>query len=126
VRADGLTGEALREEVGKVGAAVVLDFVATDETRELAAAAVGMGGAIVYAGRGGGTLRVTAFKIPFESSVTVSSWGTIPELAEVVALARSGAITTETTRYALSETLAAYHELEQGLVLGRAVVSPNR
>ena len=82
-----------------------------------------MGGAIVYVGRGGGTLGVTAFALPFETSVTVSSWGTIPELHEVVALARSGAITTETRPYALSDALAAYADLEHGRVVGRAVVT---
>ena len=84
----------------------------------------GSGGAIVYVGRGGGTLPVRAFAVPFETSVTVSSWGTIPELAEVVALARSGAITTETRAYPLSETLEAYDDLAQGRIIGRAVAIP--
>ena len=123
---DGLTADALRDEVGKVGAMLILDFVATDATLALASAAVGMGGAIVYAGRGGGTLPVMAFAIPFETSVTVTSWGTIPELAEVVSLARSGAITTETMPYALGDALLAYEDLAHGRVVGRAVVTPAR
>jgi propanol-preferring alcohol dehydrogenase len=124
LQSDGLTPQALREEVGRVGASLVLDFVATDDTLALAVGAVGMGGAVVYVGRGGGTLAVSAFAVPFESSVTVSSWGTIPELAEVVALARAGAITTETRPYALSDALAGYDDLANGRVIGRAVVSP--
>jgi propanol-preferring alcohol dehydrogenase len=119
-----LTAEALREEIGKVGAALVLDFVATDQTLVLAAATVGSDGAIVYVGRGGGTLGVAAFSIAFDSSVTVSTWGTIPELIEVVALARSGAIRTETRHYPLTETLAAYDDLANGRVVGRAIASP--
>ncbi len=126
IAARGLTPAALREEVGRVGASLVLDFVATDETLGLAAGAVGMGGAIVYVGRGGGTLPVRAFAVPFETSVTVSSWGTIPELAEVVALARSGAITTETRAYALSDALQAYDDLAQGRIIGRAVALPSQ
>jgi propanol-preferring alcohol dehydrogenase len=102
----------------------VLDFVATDATLALAAAVAAQGGAIVYVGRGGGTLGVKAFAVPFDSSVTVSTWGTIPELAEVVSLARAGAIHTETRPYALSDALTAYDDLAGGRVVGRAVVSP--
>jgi len=122
--ADGLTREDLRDEVGGVGALLVLDFVATDETLALATGVCAQDGAIVYVGRGGGTLGVAAFAVPFESSVTVSTWGTIPELSEVVALARSGAIHTETQGYALGEALRAYDDLAQGRVVGRAVVTP--
>jgi propanol-preferring alcohol dehydrogenase len=124
ISAAGLTAGRLHEEIGNTGAALVLDFVASDETLALAAAAVAPGGAIVYVGRGGGTLGVKAFGIAFDSSVTVSSWGTIPELHEVVALARAGAIHTETRPYALSEALGAYADLEHGRVVGRAVVTP--
>jgi alcohol dehydrogenase, propanol-preferring len=123
IPATGLTADALRAEVGKVGAALILDCVATDETLALSAATVGSGGAIVYLGRGGGNLGVAASSIAFDSSVTVSSWGTIPELVEVVALARAGAIHTETTRYSLTETVAAYNDLANGRVVGRAVAS---
>jgi propanol-preferring alcohol dehydrogenase len=122
VQAAGLTAASLREEVGGVGAALVLDFVGTDDTLALASGAVGMGGAIVYVGRGGGTLGVRAFSTPLDSSVTVSTWGTIPELAEVVALARAGAIRTETTPFALDEALTGYDELARGRIVGRAVV----
>jgi propanol-preferring alcohol dehydrogenase len=124
VAASDASAGALRDEVGRVGAAVVLDFVGTDDTLALASGAVGMDGALVYVGRGGGTLGVTAFVTPFDSSVTVSTWGTIPELAEVVALARAGAIRTETKRFALTDTLSGYEELAQGRLVGRAVVSP--
>ena len=123
ILSSGLTAETLRAEIGSVGAALVLDFVGADETLALAAGVVREGGAIVYVGRGGGTLGVRAFSTPFDASVTISTWGTIPELHEVVALARAGAIRTETRRYALSDTLQGYDDLAQGLVVGRAVVS---
>ena len=126
VSADALTGSDLRAEVGANGAGLVLDFVGAGDTLELAAAAVGTGGGVVYAGRGGGTYPVRAFVTPFDSSVTVSTWGTIPELAEVVALARSGAIRTETTSYPLDRTLSGYDDLEHGRVVGRAVAIPGR
>ena len=122
--ADGLTREDLRDEVGGVGAMLVLDFVATDSTLALATGVCAQDGAIVYLGRGGGTLPVAAFAVPFDASVSVSTWGTIPELSEVVALARSGAIHTETQGYALGDAIEAYDDLAQGRVVGRAVVTP--
>ena len=124
VTAAGLTVADLRAEVGRTGAALVLDFVATDETLALAGGTVATGGAIVYTGRGGGTLGVRAFVTPFDCSVTVSTWGTIPELVEVVALARSGAIRSEAQTYQLDQTLAGYDDLEHGRVIGRAVALP--
>jgi propanol-preferring alcohol dehydrogenase len=124
VPAAGLSVAELRGEVGGGGAALVLDFVATDETLSLAAGTVATGGAIVYTGRGGGTLSVRAFVTPFDSSVTVSTWGTIPELVEVVALARSGAIRSEAQTYPLDQTLTGYEDLEHGRVIGRAVALP--
>ena len=110
--------------IGRYGATLVLDFVAADQTLQLAAGVAANGGAIVYVGRGGGTLGVTAFAVPFETSITVPTWGTIPELAEVVALARAGTIHMETQPYALSAAVDAYGELADGRVVGRAVATP--
>jgi alcohol dehydrogenase, propanol-preferring len=122
--AGALTLEGLREAVGGVGAGIVLDFVATGQTLALSAGVAAQGGAIVYVGRGGGTLPVKAFDVPFDTSITVPTWGTIPELSEVVALARSGQIHMETQPYALSAAVDAYGDLHHGRVVGRAVVAP--
>ena len=75
-------------------------------------------------GRAGGTLPVAPATLPFECAVTVTSWGTIPELVEVVALARAGAIHTEVERIRLEDALEAYRRLSRGEVRGRAVVAP--
>src|SRR5207253_1186174 len=69
-------------------------------------------------------VRVVAVDLPFECSVYVPSWGTISELAEVVALARAGAIHTEVQRLDLDETLDGYRRLQRGEVVGRAVAVP--
>jgi len=122
--AAGLSADDLRGELGAGGADLVLDFVGSDATLALAAAVVMLGGAIVYAGRGGGTLGVRAFSFPFDTPVTVTTWGTIPELFDVVALARSGAISVQPQRYPLDQALHAYEDLESGRVLGRAVALP--
>lgn len=124
LEASDLTAGDLREETGQAGATLVLDCVAADATLSLAAGVVAQGGAISYVGRGGGTLPVAAYSLPFDCSVTVTTWGSVPELAEVVALARSGAIHTEVERFGLDGAVEAYHRLHRGEVLGRAVVVP--
>jgi alcohol dehydrogenase, propanol-preferring len=120
-----LTPEALRTETGQGGASLVLDCVAVDATLTLAAGVVGLAGAIQYVGRGGGTLPVAAYALPFDCSITVTTWGSVPELAEVVGLARSGAIRTQLERFGLPDALEAYERLHRGQVLGRAVVVPD-
>ncbi|HTT31671.1 MAG TPA: NAD(P)-dependent alcohol dehydrogenase, partial [Solirubrobacteraceae bacterium] len=62
--------------------------------------------------------------IPYESTVRMPTWGTVAELAEVVALATAGAIHSEAEVYGLGDTLSAYAKLRNGDVLGRAVVVP--
>ena len=124
VSAAGLSAPALREAVGELGATIVLDCVASDETLRLAAGVVRPGGDIVYVGRGGGRLGVRPVDVPYECSVYVPSWGTIAELVEVVALARAGAIHTEVQRLSLDETLDGYRRLQRGEVVGRAVAVP--
>src|SRR4051812_27647481 len=114
----------LRAETGADGATLVLDCVATDATLALAASVVAPGGAISYVGRGGGTLPVALGALPPECSVTIPTWGTLAELVEVVALARSGAIHIETERLSLDDAVDGYRRLRRGEVTGRAVVSP--
>jgi alcohol dehydrogenase, propanol-preferring len=121
VSAVGLTPGQLRAEVGTRGAGVILDCVASDGTLELAAGSVAVGGDICYVGRGGGSLAVSPGRLPLECSVSLPSWGSLPELAEVVALARSGAIHVEVERVALEETVEAYRRLRRGDVRGRLV-----
>jgi propanol-preferring alcohol dehydrogenase len=122
--AAGLTPAELRSEIGSRGAAVVLDCVASEFTLALAAGAVSVGGEISYIGRGGGSLPVHPGQLPFECSVTLPSWGTLPELAEVVALARSGLIQVEVERLPLEDTIDGYRRLRRGDIRGRAVVCP--
>ena len=53
-----------------------------------------------------------------------SNWGSRAELAEVVALARAGAIELELETVALEHVPAAYERLEAGAVRGRVVAVP--
>ena len=122
--ADGLTPADVRAETGPDGASVVLDFVGNDATLALAAACVAQGGDVTFVGRGGGELRVAPGLVPYESTVRMPTWGTVAELAEVVALARAGVINSEAEVYGLDDAVSAYGKLRHGDVLGRAVVVP--
>ena len=122
--AEGLRPEGVRAETGPDGANVVLDFVGNDATLALAAASVAQGGDVTFVGRGGGELRVAPGLIPYESTVRMPTWGSVAELAEVVALAAAGAIHSEAEVYSLDDVVGAYGKLRRGDVLGRAVVVP--
>jgi len=56
--------------------------------------------------------------------VIFSNWGTRAELAEVVALARSGAIAIEVERVPLADVPAAYERLAASHNRGRLVAVP--
>lgn len=121
---DGLAAAELRGAVGARGATVVFDFVGTDQTLALAAAAITMSGHVSLVGIGGGTFPMAVGLLPFEWSLSKPSWGTLPELHEVVALARAGSIRIDVERFALDEAVAGYRRLRDGDVDGRAVVLP--
>jgi len=120
--AEGLTPADVRSELGPDGATVALDFVGADATLELAAGSVAQGGDVAYVGRGGGELKVKPGLMPYEVTVRMPTWGTLPELADVVALARSGAIHSEAEVYRLDAAVEAYGRLKRGDVVGRAVI----
>jgi alcohol dehydrogenase, propanol-preferring len=122
--AEGLSHAEAREAVGVLGASVVFDFVGTDETLALAAATIAMSGHVSLVGIGGGTFPMTFGALPFEWSLSKPSWGSLPELHEVVALARAGSIRIEVERFALEEAIDGYRRLKDGDVDGRAVVLP--
>jgi propanol-preferring alcohol dehydrogenase len=122
----GVAGsDQLREEAGGRGVALVLDCVATDSTLALAAGVIAPGGAISYVGRGGGSLPVSPASLPFGCSVHVPTWGTLPELAEVVAFAQMGIVRTEVECFTLGQAVDAYRRLRRGEIRGRAVVTPD-
>ena len=124
--ADGLTPEGVRAETGPDGATVALDFVGNDATLALAAGSVAQGGDVTFVGRGGGELRVAPGLIPYECTVRMPTWGTLAELAEVVALAAAGAIHSEAEVYGLDDAVAAYGKLRQGECWARGRRAPRR
>jgi alcohol dehydrogenase, propanol-preferring len=122
--ADGLTARAARRAAGGRGAALVIDCVGVEQTLELAAGIVAPGGHVSILGVGGGTFPMRFGAVPFETSVVLSNWGTRAELADVVALARAGAIHVDVERVRLADVPAAYERLAAGAVSGRLVAVP--
>src|SRR5215218_6460161 len=125
LKALGLTPQELRRAAGGRGAALVLDCVGTDETLTLAAGAVAPGGHVSLLGLAGGTFPMRFGGIPLETSVIFSNWGTRSELAEIVELARDGAISIEIERISLGDVPAAYERLAAGVGRGRLVAVPD-
>jgi alcohol dehydrogenase, propanol-preferring len=82
------------------------------------------GGDVVVIGAAGGEFPWTFYTLPYEVSLTTSFWGTLPELHEVIAMARRRLITPHVERFKLEQALHAYGLMEQGQLSGRAVVVP--
>jgi propanol-preferring alcohol dehydrogenase len=102
----------------------VFDFVGVDLTAALGAAVVRPRGHLTIVGIGGGTLPIGFFSIPYEVTVSTTSWGTIPELFELIALAERGDITPIVQRYTLDQAPDAYAAMRGGTLEGRAVITP--
>jgi len=86
---------ALRTELGRYGATLVLDFVGIDDTLRLGASLLGHG-ATSRSSASGEELSGRAWA-PAGMSVSRISNGTIPELHEVVELARRGTSSLESS-----------------------------
>lgn len=106
------------------GADVVLDVVGTDDTLALAAAVAAPLGHVTVVGIGGGVLPVSFFGIAYEVSVATTYWGTIPELYEVLALARAGSVRARIERHDLGDAASVYEAMAAGALSGRAVIVP--
>jgi len=119
------TDREVRTASGGPGADAVLDFAGTDATLELAARTLRADGDLVVVGSGGGSLTVRKpGALPAGVRVSLPFWGTRDELAEVVALARAGAVRVEVERFPLTAAGEAIARLRAGTVAGRAVLIP--
>lgn len=123
-RFEDTEAEEARAELGAAGAALVLDFVGSDETADLAAALLAMGGHAVMLGLRGGTFPMRFGAVPYECTAGLSCWGSLVELREVVALARDGHLRGDVETVPLDGAIGAYRRLRDGEVNGRAVVVP--
>jgi propanol-preferring alcohol dehydrogenase len=125
LNAAGLTARDVLRAAGGARIELVIDFVGVDPTLELAADVVAPGGHVSIVGVAGGLFPMQHGRVPLETPVIISNWGTRAELADVVALARAGAIHVEVERVGLSEVPEAYERLERGDVRGRVVAVPH-
>lgn len=108
------------------GADLVLDFVGSDETLSVLPAVLAPGGQVAWVGSAGGTLEAAKGRdLPRGWGVQAPFWGTRADLLDVVALARDGALHSETEAFDLADAVDAYDRLRAGEVRGRAVVVPN-
>lgn len=121
---DSLVAE-VRGLTGGLGADVVLDFVGSDDTLRSAAQMARQLSDITIVGLGGGTLPVSFFSPPYETSVQSTYWGNRQELVEVLDLAARGLLRAEVRPFGLEEAVTAYELLAAGSIDGRAVVVPH-
>ncbi|MER5753383.1 NAD(P)-dependent alcohol dehydrogenase [Streptomyces sp. NPDC002088] len=125
VLSDARAAAAVRELTGGVGAEAVFDFVGAQPTVTTAGAVAAVEGDVTLVGIGGGALPVGFGSLPFEVSVNAPYWGSRSELIEVLALARSGAVSVHTETFSLDEAPLAYERLHEGRINGRAVILPH-
>lgn len=116
--------EEIRGIMGGRGAEVVLDIVGYDDTLALAAAVAAPLGRLTVVGVGGGTLPFNFFGFPYECSVQSTYWGSVTELHELLALARSGGFRVHASQHSLDDAQKVYREMVDGTLHGRAVIVP--
>ena len=106
-------------------ARVVIDFVGSDSSLDLAARTVERGGLVVMVGEAGGRLAVgPGTDVPWEATFTTSVWGSLRELQEVVALAEAGELRWTVETLPLDRANEALTRLRRGDVAGRLVLTP--
>ncbi|MEW2403608.1 NAD(P)-dependent alcohol dehydrogenase [Streptomyces sp. NPDC046862] len=120
------TAEVLRKRTGGTGVDAVLDFVGTSATLRLGVSVLRPGGTLSLVGSAGGELTVRKpGALPPGLRISLPFWGTRPDLEQVVALARSGAVRVATEQFPLSRAREAIDTLRSGKVRGRAVLVPD-
>ena len=75
-------------------------------------------------GVAGGAIPYSFWATKFEVELSTSSWGSISDLRDVIALARTGLIEPKVSTYRFDQIPEAFKELEQGTLEGRAVIVP--
>lgn len=107
-------------------ATVVLDFVGTSESLDLARSVVMRQGRIVLVGGGGGTIAVGMEAIPYETWVTTSIMGSRSDVTTVLDHAQRGNVECHVEELPLEEANTALERLREGAVTGRLVLKPDR
>ncbi len=108
------------------GAAAVIDFVGAAATFSFGLNALRKGGKLVCVGLFGGAAQVMPATLPLRAvTITGSYVGSLPEMAETMALARQGRLPAlPVTTRPLAEVNEALAALQGGAVRGRTVLQP--
>jgi propanol-preferring alcohol dehydrogenase len=118
--------EKVLEAAGGYGADFVLDLVGNSAVLKLDGAIVAPYGAIRVPGLGDGVFEFEtsqmATSLPWGASLTRPYSGTHQDLHELVALAQTGRIEANLTRYGFDQALQAFDDLEARRIHGRAVI----
>ncbi|MCZ1006309.1 NAD(P)-dependent alcohol dehydrogenase [Streptomyces lydicus] len=125
VLSDAGAASVVRKLTDGIGAEAVFDFVGTPPTVRTAGEVAAVEADISIVGIGGGALPVGFGYLPHAVSVNAPYWGSRTELVEVLALARSGAVSVHTETFSLDDAPLAYERLHAGEIIGRAVILPN-
>jgi propanol-preferring alcohol dehydrogenase len=103
----------------------VLDFVGADDTLQWASNALGVGGHLVLAGIGGGAIDFSWNPLAGqELTYRTVQWGSVPELREVLTVARRGDLDVRTEPVGFDDLEATLDRLRAGDVETRAVLRP--
>jgi propanol-preferring alcohol dehydrogenase len=113
-------------KISNGGVAAAFDFVGVEPTLALAFGATRRMGRVVQVGLAGGTAKLTALQNwQPEVSYSVSFWGNIKELREVMDMADDGRLTPIPLEFEpLERVNDVHHRLEKGQIKGRAVITP--
>ncbi len=114
----------VRELTRGRGADVVLDLVGVEATLALGVAVSRPLGHVTLVGIGGGAYPFSFFSLPYEVSLATTYWGSLPELVEVLELARAGHLRAHVKTFALADANQAYQAMRAGTLDGRAVIVP--
>jgi len=113
-------------DISPGGVAAAFDFVGVETTLALAFGATRRLGRVVQVGLAGGAAALTPlFSWQPEVSYSVSYWGNLRELREVLAMADDGRLTPIALELApLDDINDVYDRLRKGDIKGRAVITP--
>jgi NAD+-dependent secondary alcohol dehydrogenase Adh1 len=114
----------LKNATNGEGADVVLDFVAEQNTPDLALQILRRGGTYSIVGYGGTVTVPTVTMITQEFRLLGNFVGTYRDLSELMELERQGRVRVTAQNYPLSRAAEAMTDLRNGKVVGRAVLVP--
>ena len=123
---DGSTPDLTAALIEAAGGPVyqIIDFVNSDHTARSAFESLGKGGRLVLVGVAGGELNISLATMIFKPrSIMGTATGSLADLREVVALARSGKLKPiPTERFAIERANEALIKLHDGKVRGRLIL----